>query len=398
MTDSFTRRCDGLAGGCAVLLGFSIPLPVFWTNLFLALTVLLWLLGGRWREKLAVVRANPVAIAALLLFGWLAVGLLYGERAPGDGWRYLNKYDNLLFVPIFVAIFADAKRRARGLQALTVALLLTLALSYAVKLGLSGGLIVGDPANPVVFKRHITHNVLMALAAFLFAELAWQRAGRARWGWGAAALLALVDTLFLVQGRTGYVIVAVLLGYLCVSRLRRRGLLAGTAALLLLFGAAYGVSDAFHSRIDVAMQQFRAWQPGRATGSSSIGERLEFYRTSVELVGEHPLFGVGTGGFSKAYAEKIRGTGMAETQNPHNEYLLVAVQTGLVGLALLLHLFWRQWREARRLSSFDEHLARALVLVVAVGCLFNSLLIDHTESLLYSWLGGLLFAGLREPT
>jgi hypothetical protein len=35
------------------------------------------------------------------------------------------------------------------------------------------------------------------------------------------------------------------------------------------------------------------------------------------------------------------------------------------------------------------------MLTIAVGCLFNSLLLDHTEGLLYAWLTGLLFAGLQ---
>jgi len=43
----------------------------------------------------------------------------------------------------------------------------------------------------------------------------------------------------------------------------------------------------------------------------------------------------------------------------------------------------------------EAHLARGLVLMIAAGCLFNSLLLDHTEGLLYAWLTGLLFAGLK---
>jgi len=41
-------------------------------------------------------------------------------------------------------------------------------------------------------------------------------------------------------------------------------------------------------------------------------------------------------------------------------------------------------------------LARALILTIMVGSLFNSLLIDHVESLLFAWLSGLLFAALPE--
>ena len=80
------------------------------------------------------------------------------------------------------------------------------------------------------------------------------------------------------------------------------------------------------------------------------------------------------------------------TVNPHNEYLLLTVQTGVIGLACLLFLFFRQWRSAVLLETpQDRHLARGLVLTFVIGCLFNSLLIDHTEGLLFAWMSGLVF-------
>ena len=32
-----------------------------------------------------------------------------------------------------------------------------------------------------------------------------------------------------------------------------------------------------------------------------------------------------------------------------------------------------------------------------IGCMFNSLLLDHTEGLFFAWATGLLFAGLKPP-
>ena len=99
---------------------------------------------------------------------------------------------------------------------------------------------------------------------------------------------------------------------------------------------------------------------------------------------------------SKAYADQTNGTGLEPSVNPHNEYLLIGVQTGLVGLVLLLHLFWQHWRLAPRLATpLETHLARGLLLTIAVGCLFNSLLLDHTEGLLFAWMTGLLYGGLQ---
>ena len=32
---------------------------------------------------------------------------------------------------------------------------------------------------------------------------------------------------------------------------------------------------------------------------------------------------------------------------------------------------------------------------MVIGCLLNSLLLDHTEGLLYAWLTGVLYGGLK---
>ena len=88
---------------------------------------------------------------------------------------------------------------------------------------------------------------------------------------------------------------------------------------------------------------------------------------------------------------------MGETHNPHNLYLLVTVQLGLIGFALLAFLLIQQWRYAARLTVPDHTLlARAVVLILAVGGLFNSMIIDHTESLFFAWCSGLLFAELAD--
>jgi O-antigen ligase len=75
---------------------------------------------------------------------------------------------------------------------------------------------------------------------------------------------------------------------------------------------------------------------------------------------------------------------------------MVAAQLGLVGLALLLFLFWTQWRLATQLSSAREQmLARGMVLTIVIGSIVSSTLIDHAEGWFYVWMSALLFATLR---
>ena len=123
---------------------------------------------------------------------------------------------------------------------------------------------------------------------------------------------------------------------------------------------------------------------------------MDYYTNSLAIIRDHPLFGVGTGGFEKAYDEKIRNTAMASSNNPHNQYLLITVQLGVLGLALLLYLFFTQWRMACLLPTvLEQNLARGMLLTIASGSLFNSLLLDHSEGLFFAWISGVLFAGLN---
>jgi O-antigen ligase len=390
-------QADRVARWAAIALGFSIPLSTALDNVLLVLVAVGWLASCAWRETWRATRANTVALAALGLFVLLALGTLYGERNPGDAMTYLGKYVDLLFVPVFAFIFRDAVSRQRAIYALAASLVLVLAISFLIAAGMPVAKpLRGFPGNPVVFKEYLTHGILMAYGAFLFAELALAETVRGRRVlWFVAAIAAAVNVMFLGLGRTGYLLLPVLAVYLGYRWMRWRGLALALALMAAIVTAAALIPGPFQQRLGLAAgEQASSLISQSARVSNAV--RLELYRTSLAIIRDHPLLGVGTGGFSRAYAEMAQGSKIPKSSNPHNEYLHITVQLGLVGLAALLYLFWTHWRLAPRLASPREHhLARGLVLTIAAGCLFNSLLLDHTEGLLYAWLTGLLFAGLK---
>jgi len=126
--------------------------------------------------------------------------------------------------------------------------------------------------------------------------------------------------------------------------------------------------------------------------------RLEYYRNALELIGEHPVIGVGTGAFRSAYEAKVRGTQMTVADHPHNAFLHVGAELGLIGLAVLIVLLLVQWRSASMLTDFTERTAaRGFVLIFVVAGLVSSTFGDHTEGMLYAWGSGLLYATVRRP-
>jgi O-antigen ligase len=395
-------HADSAARWLCIGIGFAVPISVFLDSVLLVALLLAWLVGGQWQERWTVIRANPVAVAVLVLLALLAVGMSWGDASFMDSVSYLRKYQNLLLIPVAVTIMRNHEDRDRAMMAFTWAMLLILLLSFGLGLGLVPRLRLfvkdlGDPGNAVVFKQHITQTLMMSVAFALFVEHARARIGWRRLAWGLAALAAAADILLLVRGRTGYVTFAAIVVYLCIGALRWRGVAAGIGLLAFAFGLAYSVPGPFKHRIDMTIAEAHQWELGNRAGTS-VGYRLDYYANTLEIIREHPLVGTGTGGFPEAYRRQVAIHGGSEIRNPHNQYLLITAQLGVLGLAALLFVFVQHWRHAGRLPRPHEvRLARATLLAVMSGCLFNSFLVDHAECVLYAWMTGVLFAGLGPP-
>lgn len=395
---------------CTILLGFAVPISVALDNLLLAAVLLGMLFNARAIWQIAT--QHPVARAAWLLFIALFVAMFYGAAPLREAAGAMGKYADLAFVPMFMLMLHTDVFRRRAKYAFLAAMGLTLLLSYLVGLKLlpiqhwMSTFAMTD--NPVIFHSHITQNNMMAFAAFL-AGLQCRDALtlKLRVAWGAFAVLAMTNVLFMVQGRTGYLILLALLCWFAWASLSRYfhkrgkvwGWQQGVILMLvpaLLVSTAYLASSRLHDRVSVVVAELQAWQPNHEDQSSSTGTRLNFYYNAIQLVAKHPLMGVGTGGFERAFTEQIQGTNLVTTTNPHNEYLLIAVQTGVIGLALLLYLFYTLWRSAPLLdTAFEQDAARGLVLAYMVNCAFNSALHDHADGLFFAFMSAALFAGIR---
>jgi O-antigen ligase len=398
MRSALLSPVEHTARWAPILLGLSIPISVAADGMLLLLSVvaLTIILALSYRPYLTALARHRVAQAAILLLALLAVGALYGDRFVGDTTRFLGKYAKLLCIPLLLIAFQASDVRSKGIHALAASFLVVLALSYAVQFGWlqPEGPIRGNSGNAAVFKKDLTHNFLMAFAAFLFVQLALSSSvRRIRWAWLAAAALAIVDVVLLVRGRTGHLVLASLMLYSGYAWRGWRGFALTFVILSALATALVVTPGPFKARIDRTINEARDWQE-QSVARESVAARLDYYRNSVRIVAENPL-GVGTGGFPKAYENTIRGTSSPPTVNPHNEYLLIAVQIGIVGVAAFLWLLYMQWKLAPSLpSQLESHLARGLVIAFALGCVFNSLLLDHTEGLLYVWLSAVLYGGL----
>lgn len=386
-------RCELASKALAVMALFALVVSTAWTNITLGLFVLCWIAAGGYREKFRRIQVNPVALWALALFVVFAIGVLYSSASLDEALHTLKKYRKLLLIPLLIAIFYEPKWRTHGIHAFLSAMLLVLAISYMKLLGLwSDGSGAQDYS---VFKNYIGQSILMAYAIYLMAHR-FADHPRQRWLWGLLILLGSFNVLFMLPGRTGYIVFFTLLMLFLYQRHGWQGLLVSMMFIIFTASIAYKTSMLFEQRVDMAVADIKGYLGSEEIdpAESSAGIRLEFYANTIALIGQHPFFGGGTGSFAPEYKRQAQQSEILETSNPHNEYLSVTAQLGLAGLALLLLLGYSQWRLSYRLTSELRAAGQGLVITMAAGSLFNSLLLDFTEGHFYACLSGLIYASV----
>lgn len=91
---------------------------------------------------------------------------------------------------------------------------------------------------------------------------------------------------------------------------------------------------------------------------TSAGERFRIWESTLGMIGDHPLLGVGPGNYAQQYEHKyILPSALERKSQPHahNNILSVASEMGLLGLSAFLALFGyiihHFWQALRRSSS-----------------------------------------------
>ncbi|CAI1094617.1 O-antigen ligase family protein [Serratia proteamaculans] len=371
----------------AFLLGASLPTsnPLMNIALGLALVCLLW---RRDTRQIGALASHPLVWLPALMFALLALSLLTHTHDYGP--KMVGKYQKLLYVlPLALFFLADRRLLTHFVSGFVWANALILAISLAGGLGhvTLGGL---NPDNPTVFKLQITQNVFMAFAALIWLSRTFEYRGLLRWGYAGLVLLATVNVLLMVQGRTGYVALAAGMGTWLLLTLRRKQLITVLACGTLAIAMLVMTPNRAMERLTLGVQQIQGCVLASAESAyracdNSMGQRTAFAREAIHLIKRAPLLGNGAGSFWYGNADTDYGV-----HNPHNEYLLQTVQTGLLGLMVFLTWMWGCYRAGWQLPTHCRTLFVAVLSSYMACHLFNSFLLDSSEGHLFVIIAALL--------
>ena len=384
--EQLQKLLDFASRFCAIAVALMLPISTSLTEIFVYVTVVLSIFSGSFQKHWRIIYRSRIGLMLLLLYLFLAIGVAYSTAPLHQAIGGLFKYNKLFLGALLLPIFVDEKTRRYALLAFMAAMTFVMIASYG--LVIKTIYIHGSYQTATVFKNHIAQNFLMAFSAYVFAISALKYK---RWSWLFIflAFLAVINTMFLSTGRSGYIIFAVLLFLFLWQCMGLKGMMLSVLAVLILFIAAFFISHTFHARTVEIIQNYHKYQHGQMV--NSIAERITFAKNGLRLIKKHPVFGTGTGSFENEYLS-LHTPSDVITVNPHNEYINMGVQLGTVGIALMLVMFYCGWRESDKLPKFDEKLAKGIIVAIGFGCLINSWLMDVTEGFTFVYFVALSFA------
>ncbi len=356
------------------------------------LMVLFWLLSNRFAATWQCIKAEPAAWFALGLVALSLIGLAYTPAAWSEAQEGAGKYVKLLILPLALFLFDDVRWIRRALYAFLAALAVAVFASYLEGYGL-----IPDwtaKGDSTAFAGHITLSLFEALGAFIAFTLARFEPAR-RVLWLLLGVFLLSHLFVLNTGRTGQLLALIMLGVLALQVWRWKGLLVGGLAAVVLVSLAWFGSAQFQMGVHKGMEDLQQYRQGNA--QTSLGARVDFWQTSLKIAQDAPFIGHGTASLKTLYPGYASGQGWM-TDNAHNEYLMVAVQWGGLGLLLLLGLLFAALLATRTMSPQAAAITWGVMTAYGLGSLFNSLLLDHREGMFFALLLGLLLAWRKDAS
>ena len=383
---------------------FSIAMPTAWISVSSGLILIVWIISGNYFVKFKRIFYNPAAISALILFVLYIIGTIYSSASSDQSEKFLLKYLKLLLIPIVISIVDSNKIRNYAINAFLIGAFMLLIISYLKWLGiLPMNLGLHDlPDNSqgfLAFKNRIAHNILMSFLMFISFSKSYYEKSRFRWFWFILGILILLNIMYLVGGRSGQVIAVTFLVFLPFYFYGVKTLKYFLILLIIIFAFKSHVSLLIPARLLNVTQEVSDYKSSE--NLTSAGIRMEMFRNTMALIKKSPLIGYGTGALKSEYNRlaNTQETLLKDVPNPHNQYLLTFFEIGIVGLIAFLYMFYKQWNFSNNSKLIDIQIGlymKGLILTIAIGSLFNSLLLDATEGKFYCILTGVFLSCNKE--
>ena len=392
-------KSDMLGSWLIILYAFTLPVSVALNNLFAALMLLFWLYRGNYKETWLLIKRSKILQAFLLFFLLHIVGMLWTEDLSW-GKHVLRKEWMFLFAPILMSLVRKEHIRYY-LSAFLLSMTLSEIISYLIWFKVIPPIFHATIYDPTPFIHHTSYNPLLAVAIYLMGYfILFDKTLNIKQKMVLGFFFITMSiNMFITGGRAGqvgYLFAVTILFFQYFDKSFIKAFLVSSLVVGGIFFTAFFSSQIFQDRIKLVVSDIKNFD---ANTNSSVGLRINFAINTMEIIKKDPFMGVGTGDFKKRYEEvnREKTPNVVTAKQPHNMYLLEMAQFGLIGLAVLLYIFYTQISFA---GTEKDHMRKRvgifLPLFFMVIMLSDSYLLGHHTTNLFILFSAFLYRPFDE--
>jgi O-antigen ligase len=372
----------------AILTAASLPWSTSLPAIFAAAMLVAMLPFLDVRALLASLK-RPICAVPIAFFLLAVAGTLWSDAPWGVRLYAVGPTVKLLMLPVLLFHFERSERGLFVFTAFLISCTLLAIMSWIV--AFDPGLSLKPAAEVtrgIFVKNYIDQSQEFTLCAVALAYpvITLLRAGKTRLALLLCAIaLGFVLTMtFVIVSRTALVTMPIMLAVFGLMHLNRRTNLLILCAAVIVAAIAWAASPQLQRTVTTFARDYQLY---REQGTStSIGERLEFWRKSLGFFADAPIIGHGTGATHHLFEQAAIGpTALASARvvsNPHNQTLNAAVQWGVIGIAVL-YAMWLLHLLLFRGADLSSWIGLLVVVQNIFTSLFNSHLFDFHEGWMY---------------
>jgi O-antigen ligase len=253
--------------------------------------------------------------------------------------------------------------------------------------------------DPIPLMSHVNYTAFLTIAIYFLLyyvlfDPSIEKLKKITYGF---FIITMSINIFITGGRAGQVMYFAMLVVLVFQYFPKntfKALLISSFVLISTSSTFYLNSKIFSDRVDSAVTELSDYKNNI---KSSTGIRISAAINSWDIIKENPIIGVGTGDYKNEFikASVKNKFGLENTlmiHNPHNMYVLILVQFGLVGLLTMLYMFYAQIKIARHSNEeFVRKIGIALPLLYLLIMLSDSYLMVHMTGLLFIFISSFVY-------
>ena len=382
-----------------LIFAFILPLSRAGISFFIILLPLLWIIEGNFIKKYQQIRSNKLLVIILIYLLFNIFSILWSNNIEQSlNVLRLNSYWLSLFV---IATSIKKEQVPKIISFFLAGMFISEVIAYGVFFEL-WQFKHATVENPSPFMFWIDYSVFMAFTSILLLNriLSTNYSYKQKFIF-FIFFLSVTGNLFLAIGRTGQVafIVAMFVMMIIHYKLNIKSILLSLIILSTIFTTAYQISDSFKMRANSGIKDIQNIQKMNLNGSWGI--RVAYWITTFDIAKQNPILGVGIGDFKDETTHILKTYNYhylnQETKkfmgknDPHNQYLLILLQMGIVGLIIFLYLIYQILKLNIETKEIKE-LSILFVTIFFVSCFAESLFFNQFSISLFVLFTGLFIA------